>query len=252
MENYMSRRVDETLEEYRARHAAEERARREDPEYAEKIRAHRQRADVKARHAELERERRKSKQVQAYAREYQRNLKPEQKERARQYRHEWYLQNKERTKEARAAWGKANREKTNGYVKEWEKRNPLRSMFHKAKACAKPRGLEFTITLEDLVWPVHCPILGIKLCYERDKKTPHRDDYPTFDRWDNSKGYVPGNVFIISWRANRMKWHSTLEELEAIVRYMKERPSLAGIETVDMQPALQTHARARRANEETL
>ena len=150
-------------------------------------------------------------------------------ERKKQYQQDWYLRNKERTKEARAAWGKANRKKTYEYVKAWERRHPLRSMFQKAKSGAKPRGLEFTITMDDLTWPTHCPILGIELCYERDKKKPHRDDYPTFDRWENSKGYVPGNVFIVSWRANRMKWHSTAEELEAILRYMKEKPSLVGV-----------------------
>ena len=120
-----------------------------------------------------------------------------------------------------------------------EKRNPLRYLFQKSKATAKQRGLEFTITLDDLTWPTHCPILGIKLCYERDKKQPHRDDYPTFDRWDNSKGYTPGNVFVISWRANRMKWHSTIEELEAIVRYMKERSSMNGVQVVELKSALQ-------------
>jgi hypothetical protein len=48
-----------------------------------------------------------------------------------------------------------------------------------------------------------------------------RDNWPSFDRWDNAKGYVPGNVFVISWRANRIKWDCSVAELEAVVAYMK-------------------------------
>jgi hypothetical protein len=228
MERFMARRKDETAEEWRIRHREEERQRREDPEYAAKIAAYKQRADVKAKHAALERERRKTKQVKAYDREYrrERSADPEYAEKKKQYQAAWYQANKERTKEANNAWGKANRDKTREYVKAWERRHPLRAMFQHAKSSAKGRGLEFTLTMDDLAWPAHCPIFGIELCYDRDKKTPHRDNYPTLDRWDNSKGYVPGNVFVISWLANRMKWHATIEQLEAILRYMKEKPSL--------------------------
>jgi hypothetical protein len=59
------------------------------------------------------------------------------------------------------------------------------------------------------------------LSYTRDKKKPHRDNYPTLDRWDNAKGYVPGNVFVISWRANRIKWDCSLVELEAVAKYAR-------------------------------
>jgi hypothetical protein len=228
MERFMARRKDETAEEWRIRHREEERLRREDPEYAAKIAAYKQRDDVKARHAAQERERRKTKQVKAYAREYQREraADPEYAEKKKQYQAAWYQANKERTKEANKAWAKANRDKMRGYYLAWERRNPRHTMVERARSSAKQRSLEFTITVDSLVWPTHCPIFGIELCYERDKKAPHRDNYPTFDRWDNAVGYVPGNVFVISWLANRMKWHATIEQLEAILRYMKEKPAL--------------------------
>jgi hypothetical protein len=166
--------------------------------------------------------------------------------RMKEYQSAWYQANKERTKDARAEWGKANRDKTREYLKEWEKRHPLRHMFQKAKACAKPRGLEFTITMEGIKWVTHCPIFGIELCYDRDKKTPQRGDYPTLDRWDNDKGYVPGNVFVISWLANRMKWHATIEQIEAILRYMKEKPVLIDVAQFEPPQAPPKHSRTRR------
>lgn len=222
----MARRKDETLEEWRVRHREEERLRREDPEYAAKIAAYKQRASVKERHAAQERERRKTKQVQAYDREYRRKrtADPDYVAQKKQYQAAWYQRNKDRHRAQGAEWRAANREKSREYLRVWEKRHPFRSMYQKSKSNAKARGLEFTITIDDLTWPTHCPILGIELCYERDKKMPHRDNYPTLDRLDNSKGYVPGNVFVISWRANRMKWHSTVKELEAILQYMRVKP----------------------------
>ncbi len=43
----------------------------------------------------------------------------------------------------------------------------------------------------------------------------------SLDRIDNSKGYIPGNVAVISWRANLIKNSSTLEELEAVVAWLR-------------------------------
>jgi hypothetical protein len=142
-------------------------------------------------------------------------------ERKKQYMHEWYLKNKKRTAPMRAAWQRANPEKYKQYLRNWERNNPRRYMIQKSRSSAKQRGIMHTITEDDLVWPTHCPILGIELCYDRDKREPHRDEYPTLDRRDNSIGYVPGNVFVISWRANRLKWMATPKELESILNYMR-------------------------------
>ena len=41
----------------------------------------------------------------------------------------------------------------------------------------------------------------------------------------NSKGYVPGNIAVISMRANMIKNNATLAELKAIVAYIEASQS---------------------------
>jgi hypothetical protein len=48
------------------------------------------------------------------------------------------------------------------------------------------------------------------------------DDSPSLDRINNMKGYVPGNVKIISWRANHLKSNGTALEHEKIAQYIRE------------------------------
>lgn len=76
---------------------------------------------------------------------------------------------------------------------------------------------EFTITFADIQWNTHCPVLGIELDYKSSKM---QDNSVSFDRKDNSKGYVPGNVVIMSMRANRIKNDGTAEEHRLISNYM--------------------------------
>ncbi len=40
---------------------------------------------------------------------------------------------------------------------------------------------------------------------------------PSLDRIDSSLGYVKGNVWVISWRANHIKTDASLEELKQLV-----------------------------------
>ena len=93
-----------------------------------------------------------------------------------------------------------------------------------AKSRAKGKGIPFDITVEDVVIPTHCPYLGIPLTNEPDKSRPHSN--PSLDRIVSSRGYVKGNVQVLSNLANRMKADATWEQLvafsETIIRINKE------------------------------
>lgn len=93
------------------------------------------------------------------------------------------------------------------------------SRFEIKRQNVKAKGKEFTCTFESLDIPKTCPILGIPLNYFCEN---YRDDsYPTFDRTDSSLGYIPGNVQIVSWRANRIKNDGTKEDHRKIADYLE-------------------------------
>ena len=79
------------------------------------------------------------------------------------------------------------------------------------------KGLPFDLTAEDLVVPEFCPVLGIKLVFDVNDN----DARPSADRFDNDKGYVKGNVRVISLRANRLKSDATIDELRRVLKYME-------------------------------
>lgn len=91
-------------------------------------------------------------------------------------------------------------------------------MLKDAKRRAKDKGLEFSLTEEDILIPEFCPVTGLKL--QRHEKCL-RWDSPSLDRIDNSKGYVKGNVAVISNKANMLKKNSTIEEVEKLLTYMR-------------------------------
>ena len=79
------------------------------------------------------------------------------------------------------------------------------------------KGLEFNLSLDDIPEiPDSCPVLGIKI-RENDTNAP-LDSSPSVDRIDNTKGYVKGNIRIISNRANRIKADATIDELRRVLR----------------------------------
>ena len=86
-----------------------------------------------------------------------------------------------------------------------------------ARTRARRKGLEFNISENDIEWGTHCPVLGIEIDYSVRGK--HKDNSPTLDRSDNRKGYVRGNVCVISFRANEIKSNGTAEELRLVAEY---------------------------------
>lgn len=78
-------------------------------------------------------------------------------------------------------------------------------------------GIEFDLTIDDVVIPSHCPVLGIELKW-CEKIT---DNTPSIDRFDPDGGYVKGNINVISFKANRFKNNATIDDLKAIVAWME-------------------------------
>lgn len=64
-------------------------------------------------------------------------------------------------------------------------------------------------------------MLGIALCVGTTTRQ-HKDCAPSLDRLVPALGYVRGNVRVISHRANRLKGDALIEEIEAVLHYMKE------------------------------
>lgn len=108
------------------------------------------------------------------------------------------------------------------YHREWaaKKRvsDPVLFIWRNARNRAKELGREFEIRRDHIVIPEFCPVLGIKI---QKGNGPFQPNSPSLDRIDSSRGYIPGNVEVISWRANMLKRDGTLDEFERIVAYMR-------------------------------
>lgn len=103
------------------------------------------------------------------------------------------------TREARQIWNQNNLEKT---------------MLHGARIRAKRDGYACTITEKDIIVPKLCPLLGTRLARTSVRRS---NISPSLDKIIPEFGYMPGNVWVISWRANQLKNNASLDELRMLV-----------------------------------
>lgn len=113
-------------------------------------------------------------------------------------------------------------------VAKYRERHKIKCLARAAKARARKGGIDCDAVFLDELGkgrPENCECCGRTFDYKAPPIRPGRPgrSMPSLDRIDPTKGYVRGNVGIICWRCNAIKRDGTLEELEAIVRYMKER-----------------------------
>lgn len=96
----------------------------------------------------------------------------------------------------------------------------IRKKLRVAKSRSINRNLEFDLTKEWYIknLPEYCPVFNTKLDY--GSNIP--EYMPSIDRINNSKGYTQSNCRIISWKANDIRNQWSLEELTAVVNYLKE------------------------------
>lgn len=100
---------------------------------------------------------------------------------------------------------------------EWKLSSSVKYLLRQAKNNSKKKNIEFSIDQADIIIPEFCPVLNIPLSFEVGG-----DNSPSIDRIDSSKGYIKGNVKVVSWRANNLKSNAQIWELENIIKYMKE------------------------------
>ena len=141
----------------------------------------------------------------AYMREWKKKNKPS----VNATNQKWKDENRDlvRGREARRAFLRAGT--GDGYRALW---------LNNCKHRAKKKGVPFDLTLDDLFFPDVCPVLGIPLIARAGS---FHDNSPSIDRVIPALGYVKGNVQIISYRANRIKCHASLDDLRKIVAYME-------------------------------
>lgn len=122
-------------------------------------------------------------------------------------------------------------------------------MIRNIKFSAKRRNLDFNLDFTDIILPKYCPLLNIELNYNNQinhKLLNLGEDYinlgfndnskATIDRIDNSKGYIKGNIIVLSRIANAMKNEANFDQLELfsknilnLINYYKNQGALGNI-----------------------
>ena len=129
----------------------------------------------------------------------------------------FYWKNVERQRLISKAYARTHKDK----VFSRKANNPEKYLCMLAKSRAKRENLIFNLTPENIIIPEYCPVLGMKLEFSYGKHAT--DASPTIDKFIPDLGYVPGNVAVISKKANRLKGDAYLIEIEALVKWMEQR-----------------------------
>jgi hypothetical protein len=89
-------------------------------------------------------------------------------------------------------------------------KSPEYKLWIAARRRHQLKGIPFEIDVEDIIIPDLCPILKIPV---RPSKKSVSANSPSLDRKKPELGYVKGNVWVISHKANSMKNNASIETL---------------------------------------
>lgn len=123
---------------------------------------------------------------------------------------------------------KKNKKRNSKYLNDFDYREALKkrkresrirnietSILSFAKSRAKKKNIEFNIEKLDIIVPKICPILEIPIKF--GDRTCYFNS-PSLDRIDVSKGYIKGNIRVISMLANSMKNAATIEQIKVFCK----------------------------------
>jgi len=108
------------------------------------------------------------------------------------------------------------------YMEEYRRNHSKEYVVYMIVSRCKKKGMEcdkdYLLSLE---CPKVCPILGTPISFQRGVGTRKSANTASYDRIDNAKGYIKGNVKIISRKANSMKCDLTLDQSRNLLQYME-------------------------------
>lgn len=108
-----------------------------------------------------------------------------------------------------------NKEKLLADRKKYMHQNYVKCALQRIKSRCKKNGIAFDLLVDDIQLPTHCPVLGIELIIGEGRGAT--DNSPSFDRIIPERGYVKGNVIVVSNKANRMKNSGTIDDMKKMV-----------------------------------
>jgi hypothetical protein len=130
----------------------------------------------------------------------------------------------EKREYARKLPAKTIKERSDKFRSKLRLENPklhkAREMYGSARKRSLKKDMSFDLT-SDFIYGLcvdKCPIFNADLLYSNNLRNKYA---PSLDRIDSSKGYVKGNVWVISYLANLMKNNATKEELSIFADYYK-------------------------------
>lgn len=80
----------------------------------------------------------------------------------------------------------------------------LQRALSNARGRARKKGITFDISIEDVFFPSVCPFTLLPFIFCPGKKAPDPQS-PSLDRIKPDRGYIRGNVRVISFHANAVK-----------------------------------------------
>lgn len=175
-----------------------------------------------ARHAIAQRKwyekNKKDQRAKALARYHANPERARAKQRAYKFRHKEHLakQNREKAKLRRAE----NPDEVRRIDREAYARNKRVRLIKRVRQRALKNGIPFDLVADEVEWPTHCPVFGVELNYAAGFPVP--DNGVSIDRIIPEKGYVKGNVQVISWLANRMKSNASRTQMLDFAKYVIE------------------------------
>ena len=130
---------------------------------------------------------------------------------------ELYVRKLEQGRKAGAKW-RAKNDRTEYHASYDRERSTENRLYRSSKNRASKSGQFHTITQEDIVVPVYCPICGTKLRHSEIKGGA--SDSPTLDKIIPEMGYVRGNIAVICKLCNSTKGSGSAELHRKIADYI--------------------------------